>query len=88
MQGLSVITDADGQPKTAMIDLQQHDSQLNPLVMGLLQLLHQQEEEQERREFFDASGILANDRYGDDEVEYIIADLKTINPNFSPRAIR
>jgi hypothetical protein len=88
MQGLSVLTDPEGNPKTVTIDLQQHDSQLNPLVSGLLDLLQQQQEADERRLFFDASGITANAAYSDDEEEYTIADLKAINPNFSPYATR
>jgi uncharacterized protein YkuJ len=88
MQGLSVLTDPEGNPKTAMIDLQQHDSQLNPLVSGLLDLLQQQQEDDERRLFFDASGIVANASYSDDEEEYTIADLKAVNPNFNPYATR
>ena len=88
MQGLSVITDPSDQPKTATIDLQQHDSQLNPLVSGLLQLLDQQQEDSERRAFFDASGIMANTRYDEDEEEYTVADLIAVNPNFNPYATR
>jgi hypothetical protein len=88
MQGLSVITDPNGQPKTVTIDLQQHDSQLNPLVTGLLQLLDQQQEDTERRAFFDASGIAANARYDEDEEEYTVADLIAVNPNFNPYATR
>jgi hypothetical protein len=86
MQGLSILTDPQGQPRTAMIDLQQHDDQLNPLVAGLLQLIQHREEDEERRIFFDASGISANAAYDEDEYEYTIADLKTINPNFNPDA--
>ena len=88
MQGLSILTDPQGNPKTVMIDLQQHDSQLNPLVAGLLELLWQQEQDTERREFFDASGITANAAYSDDEVEYTIDDCLWINPNFNPHATR
>jgi hypothetical protein len=88
MQGLSVITDPNGQPKTVTIDLQQHDAQLNPLVTGLLQLLDQQQEDSERRAFFDASGIMANARYDEDEEEYTVADLIAVNPNFNPNATR
>ncbi len=88
MQGLSVLTDPNGRPKTAMIDLQQHDAQLNPLVAGLLDLLNQQQETDERRLFFDASGIEANARYDEDEEEYTVADLIAVNPNFDPHATR
>lgn len=84
MQGLSVIIDPEGNPKTAMIDLQQHDDQLNPLVAGLLQLLSQQEEDTERREFLEASMLNLNRAYGKDEYEYTEADLIWINPDFKP----
>jgi hypothetical protein len=86
MQGLSISTDQQGQPQTFIIDVNQHDDRLNPLVAGLFQLIQQQDEEQERREFFDASGITANAAYDEDEYEYTVADLKTINPDFNPYA--
>gem|GEM_PF-2563191 len=88
MQGLSVITDPQGNPKTVTIDMQEHDSQLNPMVAGLLNLLQQQQEDTERREFFDASGITANANYNEDEVEYTVDDCVWINPDFNPHATR
>ena len=102
MQGISVLTNPQGKPKTLTIDVEQHDNQLDPFVRGLLDLLQQQKTEpttspdyeyaasfeEERREFLYASGILANRAYGDDEPEYTVKDLKWINPNFSPNAVR
>jgi hypothetical protein len=88
MQGLSILTDPQGNPKTVMIDLQQHDSKLNTLVAGLLDLLQQQDEDTQRREFFNASGITANAAYSDDEVEYTINDCAWVNPDFNPHATR
>ena len=84
MQGLSVLTDPNGQPRTAMIDLQQHDAQLNPLVAGLLDLLNQQQETDERREFLEASLLNLNRAYGEDEPEYTAADCVWLNPDFKP----
>ncbi len=84
MQGLSILTDPQGNPKTATIDLLQHDSQLNPLVAGLLDLLNQQKGDRERREFLEASMINLNRAYGEDEVEYTEADCIWINPDFKP----
>ena len=85
MQGLSILTDPQGNPKTAMIDLQQHDNQLNPLVAGLLDLLTQQQEDHERREFLEASMLNLNRAYGDDEPEYTDAHLIERNPNYQPK---
>ncbi len=70
MQGLSILTDPQGNPKTAMIDLQQHDDQLNPLVAGLFNLLNQQQEDRERQEFIEAAMINLNRAYSDDEPHY------------------
>ncbi len=84
MQGLSILTDPQGKPKTATIDLQQHDNQLTPLVAGLLDLLSQQQEDTERREFLEASMINLNRAYGEDEEEYTEADCIWINPDFKP----
>jgi hypothetical protein len=70
MQGLSVITHPNGQPKTAMIDLDQHDEQLNPLVAGLLQLLRQQDEDDERRDWRLLAHAGLNRAYGDEEPDY------------------
>ncbi len=85
MQGLSVLTDPQGNPKTAMIDLQQYDSQLNPLVAGVLQLLQQQQQAEIERTDFHALSLQGLSRaYGDDEPEYTDADLIWINPDFKP----
>jgi hypothetical protein len=94
MQGLSVITSPQGQPKILTIDVEQHDQQLNPLVAALLTLLEAEQQppayemaatfDEERREFLEASAINLNRAYGDDEPEYTIADLKALNPNFNP----
>ena len=70
MQGLSILTDPQGKPKTAMIDLQQHDTQLNPLVIGLLELLNQQQEDAERADFQTMAHAALNRAYGDDEPDY------------------
>lgn len=85
MQGISVIDNPQGEPKTLIIDVEQHDNQLDPFVRGLLDLLQQQAEDTDRREFLYASGALANRAYDDDEPEYTVADLKWINPNYRPR---
>ncbi len=87
MKGIHVINDPNGNPAVLTIDLHHLDPDVSPLVLGLLDRLAQQSEEQERREFLDASGLLANRAFGDDEPEYTVADLKWINPNFSPNAI-
>ena len=70
MQGLSILTDPQGKPKTAMIDLQQHDTQLNPLVIGLLELLNQQQEDTERADYQAMAHAALNRAYGDDEPDY------------------
>lgn len=88
MQGIHVINDANGKPAVLTIDLHNLDPDVSPLVSGLLDPLQQQADESERREFLDASGILANRAYGHDEPEYTVTDLKWVNPNFSPDAIR
>ena len=87
MQGISVLTNQQGKPKTLTIDVEQHDNQLEPFVQGILDLLQHQAEEQERREFFDTSGLLANRAYSDDEPDYTVNDLKWVNPTYSPDAI-
>jgi len=85
MQGISVITNAAGQPKTLTIDVEQHDQSLDPLVNGLLDLLMQKTEDTERQEFLYASGALANRAYSDDEPEYTDAHLIERNPNYRPK---
>lgn len=85
MQGISILNDPQGNPKTATIDLQQHDSQLNPLVSSLLDLLNQQQEDTEQADFHTLSMSGLARAYGDDEPEYDESDLIWINPNFKPR---
>ena len=70
MQGISVITNPEGQPKTLTIDVEQHDNQLDPFVRGLLDLLQQQAEEQERADWRAAAHAALNRAYGDDEPDY------------------
>lgn len=70
MQGIALITTPQGKPKTLTIDLEQHDKQLDPFVNGLLDLLAQQAEQQERRDFMDAAAMSLNRAYGDDEPDY------------------
>ena len=90
MQGIPVIDNSQGEPKTIIIDVEQHDNQLDPFVRGLLGLLQQQAEDRtgepaERREFLYASGALANRAYNDDEPEYTDANLIERNPNYRPK---
>lgn len=70
MTGISLITDPQGQPKILTIDLQDHDQQLNPLVMGLLDLLQGKAEDSERADFRAAAHAALNRGYGDDEPDY------------------
>ncbi len=86
MQGISVIDNSQGEPKTLIIGVEQHDNQLEPFVRGL----QQQAEDRtggpaERREFLYASGALANRAYNDDEPEYTDANLIERNPNYRPK---
>jgi hypothetical protein len=67
MQGVSLITDPQGQPKILTIDIEQHDNQLDPFVSGLLNLIQQQAEETERADFRAAAHAVLNRGYGDDE---------------------
>ena len=70
MQGISVITDPQGQPKTLTIDVEQHDTELDPFVRGLLDLLQQQAANAERADFRAAAHNALNRGYGDDEPDY------------------
>ncbi len=70
MQGVSLITDPQGQPKILTIDIEQHDNQLDPFVTGLLNLIQQQAEETERADFRAAAHAALNRGYGDDEPDY------------------
>ena len=70
MQGISVLTNPQGKPKTLTIDVEQHDDELTPFVKGLLDLLEQQEEKQERADFRAAAHAALNRAYGDDEPDY------------------
>ncbi len=91
MQGVSVITDPNGQPAVLTIDLRSLDPTDSPLVMALLSRLKAdpiisptQTIEQERREFLEASMLNLNRAYGEDEMEYTDADLIWKNPDFKP----
>lgn len=70
MQGMSVITNPQGKPKTLTIDVEQHDDQLDPFVRGLLDLWEQQIEATERADFRAATHAALNRSYGDDEPDY------------------
>ena len=70
MQGISVLTNSQGQPKTLTIDVEQHDNQLDPFVRGLLDLLAQQAEEQERADWRATAHNSLNRAYDDDEPDY------------------
>ncbi|WP_020605665.1 hypothetical protein [Spirosoma spitsbergense] len=70
MQGVSLITDPQGQPKILTIDIEQHDNQLDPFVSGLLDLIQQQAEETERADFRAAAHAALNRSYGDNEPDY------------------
>lgn len=70
MQGISVINDPQGKPKTLTIDVELHDNQLDPFVSGLLNLLQQQAEETERAEWRGTVHASLNRAYGDDEPDY------------------
>ncbi|ADB41835.1 hypothetical protein [Spirosoma linguale] len=70
MQGISVINDPNGKPKTLTIDVEQHDNQLDPFVRGLLNLLQQQAEESERAEWRAGAHTVLNRAYSDDEPDY------------------
>lgn len=71
MQGLAILTDPQGQPKTVAIDVQQHDAQLSPIVAGLLQLIQQQSGRQtEEEEWRLLAHKALNRAYGDDEPDY------------------
>ena len=74
MQGISVITNPQGQPKTLTIDVEQHDQQLDPFVRGLLNLLQQtpprHTDTDERAESRAAAHAALNRTYSDDEPDY------------------
>ncbi|GAB3639721.1 hypothetical protein [Spirosoma arcticum] len=84
MQGVSLITDQQGNPRILTIDVQQHDSQLNPLIAGLLDLIRQQDEDTERADFYAQSIQGLARAYGDDEPDYSDAELTWTNPNYKP----
>ena len=85
MQGVSLITDPQGQPKILTIDVQLHDRQLDPLVRSLLTLLQQQEEATERAEWLAFSSAQLERAYGEDEPDYDETDLIERNPNYRPQ---
>lgn len=85
MQGVSLITDPQGQPKILTIDVQLHDRQLDPLVSSLLALLAQQQEVTERAEWLAFSSAQLERAYGDDEPDYDETDLIERNPNYQPQ---
>ncbi len=74
MQGISVITNPQGEPKQLVLDIDQHDQQLNPFVRGLLDLLQQQAENTERADQRAAAHAALNRAYGDDEPDYSDAE--------------
>jgi len=84
MQGVSIITSPEGLPKILTIDVEHHDSQLNPLITGLLTLIRQQEEQSERADYHALSMHGLARAYGDDEPEYTDEDLIWKNPDFKP----
>jgi hypothetical protein len=51
----------------------------------LLARVGQDVEDDDRREFLYASGLLANRAYGDDEPNYTDAHLIEHNPNYRPK---
>lgn len=85
MQGIHVINDPNGKPAVLTIDLHNLDPDVSPFVGGLLDLLQQQAEDTDCREFLYASGALANRAYDDDEPEYTDANLIERNPNYQPK---
>lgn len=70
MQGLSVIRNPQGQPKTLTIDVEQHDQQLDPFVRGLLDLLLRTTGTDERADSRAAAHAALNRSYSDDEPDY------------------
>ncbi len=97
MQGVSVISDANGQPAVLTIDLNRLNPTDSPLVTALLSRLRADTDaqpsayemaetfEQERAEFLQAAMINLNRAYGDDEPEYDESDLIEENPNYKPQ---
>lgn len=88
MQGVAITNHPNGQPAKLTIDFDKLPADASPLIEGLLARVRQESENEERRDFFDASGITANEAYSDDEEEYTIADCKWVNPDFNPHATR
>lgn len=88
MQGVAIKNHPNGQPAKLTIDFDKLPADASPLIEGLLARVRQESEDEERRDFFDSSGITANEAYGDDEEEYTIADCKWVNPDFNPHATR
>ncbi|GAA4402222.1 hypothetical protein GCM10023187_17180 [Nibrella viscosa] len=87
MQGISVITDPNGQPAVLTIDLRNLDPAVSPLVTALLGQIEAAPEsfDYEHQEFLHASAINLSRAYGDDEPEYDETDLKERNPNYRPQ---
>ena len=88
MQGVAITNHPNGQPAKLTIDFDKLPADASPLIEGLLARVRQESENEERLDFFDSSGITANEAYGDDEEEYTIADCKWVNPDFNPHATR
>lgn len=82
MQGISVINDSQGKPKTLTIDVEQHDNQLEPFVNGLLNLLQQQAEDAERANWRAGAHAALNRAYSDDEPDY--DDVPAMKPTVKP----
>ena len=84
MQGITLQATSNGQT-IITIDPATLDPKFSPLVTGLLTILQNDVEQEERHEFLSASGILANRSYGEDEHEYTDEDLIERNPNYRPK---
>lgn len=70
MQGIHVINDPNGNPAVLTIDLHNLDPDVSPLVVGLLERLQQQTEQEERADYRAAAHAALNRSYGDDEPDY------------------
>lgn len=70
MQGIHVINDPNGNPAVLTIDLHSIDPAVSPLIVGLLERLQQQTEQEERADFQAAAHEALNRSYGDDEPDY------------------
>lgn len=70
MQGIHVINDPNGNPAVLTIDLHNLDPDVSPLVVGLLERLQQQSEQEERADYRAATHAALNRAYGDDEPDY------------------